>query len=108
MSHGFGGLPEDGDYLTNGASANLLISTERDRQAINGMPRMSGIPVNIRPTNGPQAEAAPPYRTSRLSGSALTAARISATSGMVATRKSAVSGKRLPGRLEIRGPRLHN
>src|SRR3546814_9218878 len=54
MSHGFGGLPEDGDYLTNGASANLLISTERDRQAINGMPRMSGIPVNIRPTNGPQ------------------------------------------------------
>src|SRR3546814_8179631 len=37
MSHGFGGLPEDGDYLTNGASANLLISTERDRQAINGM-----------------------------------------------------------------------
>src|SRR3546814_10902807 len=44
MSHGFGGLPEDGGYLTNGASANLLISTERDRPAINGMPRMSGIP----------------------------------------------------------------
>src|SRR3546814_7669336 len=43
MSHGFGGLPEDGDYLTNGASANLLISTERNRKAINGMPRMSGI-----------------------------------------------------------------
>src|SRR3546814_10694039 len=53
MSHGFGGLPEAGDYLTNGASANLLISTERDRQAINGMPRMSGIPVHNRPTNGP-------------------------------------------------------
>src|SRR3546814_17042840 len=51
MSHGFGGLPEDGDYLTKGASANLLISTERDRQAINGMPRLSGIPVNIRPTH---------------------------------------------------------
>src|SRR3546814_2117586 len=50
MSHGFGGLPEDGDYLANGASANLLISTDRDRQAINGMPRMSGLPVNIRPT----------------------------------------------------------
>jgi anaerobic selenocysteine-containing dehydrogenase len=53
MSHGFGGLPEDGDYLANGASANLLISTDRHRQGINGMPRMSGIPVNIRPTDGP-------------------------------------------------------
>src|SRR3546814_18855987 len=50
MSHGFGGLPEDGDYLTNGESANLLISTERDRKAIKGMPRISGIPVNHCPT----------------------------------------------------------
>src|SRR3546814_7245070 len=30
MSHGFGGLPEDGDYLANGASANLLISTRSE------------------------------------------------------------------------------
>src|SRR3546814_15673910 len=72
MSHGFGGLPEDGDYLTNGASANLLISTERDRQAINGMPSMSGMPVHIRPTNGQPGAAAPPNSPSPLCGSAPT------------------------------------
>src|SRR3546814_9197649 len=46
FSHGFGGLPQDGHYLHNGASDNLLINSERDRPAINGTPPMSRIPVN--------------------------------------------------------------
>ncbi|MDB5686071.1 MAG: hypothetical protein JWR77_660, partial [Rhizorhabdus sp.] len=48
MSHGFGGLPGDHDYRTDGASANVLISSDEDRQAINGMPLMSSVPVNVR------------------------------------------------------------
>ncbi len=48
ITHGFGGLPGDGDYRRNGVSTNLLISTDRDLQAINAMPRMTAIPVNIR------------------------------------------------------------
>ena len=52
ITHGFGGLPGDGDYLRNGVSTNLLISTDRDLQAINAMPRMTAIPVNIRRVYG--------------------------------------------------------
>ncbi len=51
MTHSFGDLPEDSGaegYLKHGVSPNLLISTDRDLQTINAMPRMSGIPVNIR------------------------------------------------------------
>src|SRR3546814_9995094 len=44
MSHGIGGLPEDGDYRVNGSVTNQLISLDRDCQTINAMPRMSGIP----------------------------------------------------------------
>jgi anaerobic selenocysteine-containing dehydrogenase len=47
ISHGFGGLPDEDDFLEDGASPNLLISTDRDLQTINAMPRMSGIPVNV-------------------------------------------------------------
>ena len=47
MSHCFGYLPGNEDYDTHGASTNHLISTERDLQTINAMPRMSGIPVSI-------------------------------------------------------------
>jgi hypothetical protein len=58
ISHGFGGLPDDGDYRRNGASTNLLISTDRDLQPINAMPRVTAIPVNIRPVPGePVAQA---------------------------------------------------
>jgi anaerobic selenocysteine-containing dehydrogenase len=53
LIHGFGNLPDDNDYLTDGVSTNLLISTDRDLQTINAMPRMSGIPVNIRRASGP-------------------------------------------------------
>jgi anaerobic selenocysteine-containing dehydrogenase len=54
INHGFGGLPdEEGDYLKDGVSTNLLISTERHREAINAMPRMSGIPVALRKVGWP-------------------------------------------------------
>src|SRR3546814_13820504 len=53
MSHGFGGLPEDGDYRVNGSVTNQLISLDRDCQTINAMPRMSGIPVNFRTIEAP-------------------------------------------------------
>jgi anaerobic selenocysteine-containing dehydrogenase len=45
MSHCWGGLPGDGEE--RGANTNLLISTDRDCEVINAMPRQSGIPVNI-------------------------------------------------------------
>src|SRR3546814_7600120 len=48
MSHGFGGLPEDGDYRVNGSVTNQIISLDRDCQTITAMPRMSGLPVNFR------------------------------------------------------------
>jgi anaerobic selenocysteine-containing dehydrogenase len=47
ISHGFGGLPDEDDYRQLGSSVNLLISTDRDCETINAMPRMSGIPVAI-------------------------------------------------------------
>jgi len=58
LSHGFGGLPGKGDdYLAEGASTNLLIEIGRNRETINAMPWLTGIPVNIRrasawPSNG--------------------------------------------------------
>jgi anaerobic selenocysteine-containing dehydrogenase len=53
LTHGFGDLPDETDYLTDGVSTNLLISTDRDLQTINAMPRMSGIPVNVERASGP-------------------------------------------------------
>ncbi len=53
VHHGFGGLPDD-DIAGAGASPNLLISTDSDLQTINAMPRMTAIPVNIRPSKGPR------------------------------------------------------
>ncbi len=50
MSHGWGALPEDGaDPEQAGSAVNLLISSERDCETINAMPRQSAIPVNIVP-----------------------------------------------------------
>ena len=52
MAHGWGKLPaEDADVALHGTSVNMLISTETNVEPINAMPRMSGVPVNIAPTN---------------------------------------------------------
>lgn len=51
ISHGFGGLPDEHNYIENGVSTNLLINGQLNRETINAMPRMSGIPVNIERTN---------------------------------------------------------
>lgn len=48
MSHCWGGLPDEPEpYETVGANTGLLVSLERDHEAINAMPRMSAIPVRI-------------------------------------------------------------
>jgi anaerobic selenocysteine-containing dehydrogenase len=47
VAHGFGALPDQQDYLRYGANTNLLISSDRNIEAINAMPRMSGIPIRI-------------------------------------------------------------
>ena len=48
MAHSWGGLPDDAcDYLEVGAYTGLLISTGRDVEALNGMPRQSAIPVRL-------------------------------------------------------------
>ena len=52
MAHAWGALPgEDRDVALVGSSTNMLISTDRDCEPVNGMPRMSAIPVNISRTN---------------------------------------------------------
>lgn len=45
LAHGFGGLPDD--EPDDAACVNLLIDTREHVEAINAMPRMSAIPVNI-------------------------------------------------------------
>jgi anaerobic selenocysteine-containing dehydrogenase len=47
MTHGWGGLPDETIYERDGSNTGLLISTDRDLEPINAMPRMSAIPVNI-------------------------------------------------------------
>lgn len=49
MAHNWGGLPGEGDCAAIGANTGLLISTARDLQPINAMPRQSAIPVRIEP-----------------------------------------------------------
>ena len=48
MAVAWGGLPgEELDPATHGASTNMLITTDRDTDPLNAMPRMSAIPVNV-------------------------------------------------------------
>ena len=48
IAHGWGGMPDDdADYRVSGACTNLLISTDSNREPINAMPVMTGIPVRI-------------------------------------------------------------
>ena len=52
MSHCFGGLPDEAlPFEAAGACTNLLVSTDRDCEEINAMPRQSGIPVRLRPAS---------------------------------------------------------
>lgn len=47
MTHGWGTLPDETIYERDGSNTGLLISTDRDVDPINGMPRMSAVPVNV-------------------------------------------------------------
>jgi hypothetical protein len=50
MSHGWGALPgEEAVYEEVGASTNRLVGTDRCVEAINAMPRLSAIPVDVVP-----------------------------------------------------------
>lgn len=51
MAHGWGGLPEDPESENRGSNTGILISTDRDLDPINAMPRMSAIPINIERIN---------------------------------------------------------
>ena len=51
MTHGWGSLPDETDYDRHGSNTGLLISTDRDLDPINAMPRMSAIPVNVSRAN---------------------------------------------------------
>jgi anaerobic selenocysteine-containing dehydrogenase len=58
ISHGWGNLPgADGAHA--GVCVNMLTDCTRDVEAINAMPRLSAIPVNIYPSgeSGPSAKA---------------------------------------------------
>jgi anaerobic selenocysteine-containing dehydrogenase len=49
MTHGWGGLPDENlPYDTEGANPSFLIKMDAAYEAINAMPTMSTIPVNIR------------------------------------------------------------
>jgi anaerobic selenocysteine-containing dehydrogenase len=56
MTHAWGGLPGETIYERDGANTNLLISTDRDLDPINAMPRMTAIPINIVPVRGAGAQ----------------------------------------------------
>jgi anaerobic selenocysteine-containing dehydrogenase len=58
MTHGWGGLPDETVYERDGANTGLLVSTDRDLEPINAMPRLSAIPVNIVPLRDVSGEAA--------------------------------------------------
>lgn len=69
ISHGFGGLPDDGDdWRDKGASPNLLISTDCDLQTINAMPRMTAIPVAIRLAHGEARDSDCPTESNEMTG----------------------------------------
>ncbi|MDB6062511.1 MAG: hypothetical protein JWM78_2614 [Verrucomicrobiaceae bacterium] len=81
ISHGFGGLPDEDDFIEDGASTNLLISTDRDLQSINAMPRMSGIPVNIYAVTAPLRNAVPAKTTTPTHATSKTSSPASAAVG---------------------------
>lgn len=58
MAVAWGGLPgEQADPARKGSSTNMLISTDRNVDPLNSMPRMSAVPVRLSATNGPDWDA---------------------------------------------------
>ena len=50
LSHGFGGVPEEGvDVHQSGSSSSRLIDGDRGYDRFSGIPRMSAIPVTLTP-----------------------------------------------------------
>jgi anaerobic selenocysteine-containing dehydrogenase len=47
MTHGWGGLPGDGDVAETGVSTSRFVTTEAHLDPINAMPRLSAIPVAL-------------------------------------------------------------
>lgn len=47
IAHGWGGAPGDDDPAVTGTAVNALIDNDRHVEAINAMPHMSAVPVNI-------------------------------------------------------------
>jgi anaerobic selenocysteine-containing dehydrogenase len=60
ISHGWGGLPGDGDHDADphraGVNVNRLTTTHSDLQSINAMPRLTALPVRLSPLRNPFAE----------------------------------------------------
>jgi anaerobic selenocysteine-containing dehydrogenase len=50
IAHGWGPLPESNeDPALTGTAVNALIDTDRHYEAVNAMPHMSAVPINIVP-----------------------------------------------------------
>jgi anaerobic selenocysteine-containing dehydrogenase len=62
MAHSWGGLPDEGRVEEVGSYTGLLISTDRDLETINAMPRQSAIPVRIERVCNVGSEEAEPAR----------------------------------------------
>jgi anaerobic selenocysteine-containing dehydrogenase len=59
MSHCHGGLPEEDQDPRGGSCTGKLVDSQRQRQAINAMPTMSGVPVKVEPRTRGRAGSFP-------------------------------------------------
>lgn len=51
MSHGWGAVPDDKSGVESGSSVNLLVSSSKNVEVVNAMPRFGGIPIRIVPAS---------------------------------------------------------
>jgi len=66
MSHGYGGGPDrDAELLTIGSPTARLSGLDDDPERYSGQPRMSGIPVNVQPSDLSHLPAQPTIRDVR-------------------------------------------